>query len=268
MLPRWLVLRVLITLLSPGPGRVIRNMLGWSLDVLQQSNAHCKLGRPQRILRHCKISIFRNASNLCTISAIFCTGIASFTLLQKVCFAGQKLHCCGYFRPHLGAVNFVQWNCKTKQCKTHRMSTDGPVAERERGPEPFFVSDRKRKKQRTSAARLLQSRGILERRVPQPIRLRQVTARRRGSTAEKRYRSPEGLGGSAFLSNVHTLKTNWTGTNALLVRSEDHHRRGGGGGGEEGTSTSAFRPYPRATLHTEWPAPLVTACSVNNVRFP
>ena len=51
----------------------------------------------------------------------FYTGIAILTLLEKVCFAVQKLRCFGYFRPHLGAAYFLHGNCKTTQYKTGRM---------------------------------------------------------------------------------------------------------------------------------------------------
>ena len=41
----------------------------------------------------------------------FQTGSAIFTLLEKVAFAVQKLHCLDFFRPHLGAVYLLRWGC-------------------------------------------------------------------------------------------------------------------------------------------------------------
>ena len=54
--------------------------------------------------------------------------------LKKYVFSVRKLHFFGYFRPHLGAVYFLHWNCETKQCKTERMfwgsqSTDSSAEE-------------------------------------------------------------------------------------------------------------------------------------------
>ena len=85
-----------------------------SVDVIQQ-RAILKatfLGRPTSTTRSSTVS---GASS--STPATDQRSSAIFTLVEKYVLQCKKMHCFGYFRPHLGAVYFLHWNCKTMQCK-------------------------------------------------------------------------------------------------------------------------------------------------------
>ena len=103
-----------------------------SLNIVHASQTICKRSAANVLIftgkRAMLILFYTGFATRCSVvfarqkmQCNFYTAMAIFTKPEKVCCALQKSHCFDYFRPHLGAVFFLHWNCKKKKCKTERM---------------------------------------------------------------------------------------------------------------------------------------------------